>query len=88
VDPRDIPLEQFTPADRINVMEWLLSHDQVIFMLYDKMFPRAKPVHVSSFSPPPSSPPPTNPFGFVQSIFVVIIGITIGRQHRFSTPRW
>lgn len=37
VDPRDIPLSQFTPQDRINVMEWLLSQDQVIFMLYDKV---------------------------------------------------
>jgi len=40
IDPRDIPLEDFTPADRINVMEWLLSQDHVIYMLYDSMFPR------------------------------------------------
>lgn len=40
IDPRDIPLEDFTPADRINVMEWLLSQDHVIYMLYDNMFPR------------------------------------------------
>ena len=40
LDPRDIALEDFTPADRINVMEWLLSQDQVIFNLYDQMFPR------------------------------------------------
>lgn len=40
-DPRDIPLEDFTPADRINVMEWLMSQDHVIYMLYDKMFPRS-----------------------------------------------
>lgn len=39
-DPRDIPLEDFSPADRINLMEWLLSQDQVMYMLYDKMFPR------------------------------------------------
>ena len=40
VDPRTIPLEEFTPADRINVMEWLLSQDHVIYLLYEKMFPR------------------------------------------------
>jgi len=40
VDPRDIPLAEFTSVDRINVMEWLLSQDAVMFMLYDKMFPR------------------------------------------------
>lgn len=40
VDPRDIPLAEFTSTDRINVMEWLLSQDAVMFMLYDKMFPR------------------------------------------------
>ncbi len=32
VDPRTIPLEEFTPADRINVMEWLLSQDHVIYL--------------------------------------------------------
>ena len=40
VDPRAIPPEQFSPADRITVMEWLISQDHVIYMLYDKMFPR------------------------------------------------
>jgi hypothetical protein len=40
MDPRDIPLSDFTSTDRINVMEWLLSQDAVMFMLYDKMFPR------------------------------------------------
>lgn len=40
VDPRDIPLNEFTSVDRINVMEWLLSQDVVMFMLFDKMFPR------------------------------------------------
>jgi hypothetical protein len=41
LDPRQIPLAEFTPQDRINVMEWLLSQDQVIFMLYERMFPQA-----------------------------------------------
>lgn len=40
IDPRDIALADFTSADRINVMEWLLSQDHVMYMLYDKMFPR------------------------------------------------
>jgi hypothetical protein len=38
-DPRTVPLEDFSAQDRINVMEWLLSQDHVIYMLYDKMFP-------------------------------------------------
>jgi hypothetical protein len=39
IDPRTIPLEDFTPADRINVMEWLLSQDHVIYLIYSKLFP-------------------------------------------------
>lgn len=39
-EPADIQLEEFSPSDRINVMEWLLSQDQIIYMLYDQMFPR------------------------------------------------
>lgn len=40
IDPRLIPVDEFTPQDRITVMEWLLSQDHVIYMLYDRMFPR------------------------------------------------
>ena len=40
LDPRSIPLGEFTPQDRISVMEWLMSQDQVIFMLYEKIFPQ------------------------------------------------
>lgn len=40
LDPRSIPLAEFTPQDRISVMEWLMSQDQVIFMLYEKIFPQ------------------------------------------------
>jgi len=40
MDPRQIPLSEFTPHDRINVMEWLMSQDQVIFQLYEMIFPR------------------------------------------------
>lgn len=44
-DPAQIELEEFTPSDRINVMEWLLSQDRIIYMLYDHLQPRmATPV--------------------------------------------
>lgn len=40
LDPRSIPLAEFTPQDRISVLEWLMSQDSVIFMLYDAIFPQ------------------------------------------------
>jgi hypothetical protein len=40
IDPRAIPPSQFSPADRITVMEWLVAQDHVIYMLYDQLFPR------------------------------------------------
>jgi hypothetical protein len=40
IDPRAIPPSQFSPADRITVMEWLIAQDHVIYMLYDQLFPR------------------------------------------------
>ena len=52
IDPRDIPLAEFTSADRINVMEWLMSQDHVLFLLYDKMFPRKGTTQVARAPPP------------------------------------
>ena len=38
-DPRVIPLAEFTAQDRINLVEWLVSQDQVIYTLYEALFP-------------------------------------------------
>jgi hypothetical protein len=35
-----IDLDEFSPSDRINVIEWLLSQDRIIYMLYDLLHPR------------------------------------------------
>ncbi len=60
-DPRKIPLEEFTAQDRINVVEWLVSQDRVIFTLYDLLFPvaadvnNAAAVSMTAFSARPST---------------------------------
>jgi hypothetical protein len=42
-----IDLDEFSPSDRINVMEWLLSQDRIIYMLYDLLQPRVtQPDHL------------------------------------------
>eukprot|EP00742_Colponemidia_sp_Colp-10_P004954 GILJ01005292.1.p1 GENE.GILJ01005292.1~~GILJ01005292.1.p1 ORF type:complete len:587 (+),score=114.12 GILJ01005292.1:124-1884(+) len=38
-NPRDIPLDDFSAADRQRVLELLLSQERVLSLLYDKAFP-------------------------------------------------
>jgi len=38
-DPREVGLDQFTPADKARLVEWLISQDIVVYALYELLFP-------------------------------------------------
>ncbi|KAH7467094.1 uncharacterized protein KRP23_11418 [Phytophthora ramorum] len=44
----DVELDDFTPNDRVRLIERLLAHDEVLTFLYNHLFPSEKPAAVST----------------------------------------
>jgi hypothetical protein len=47
----DVELDDFTPTDRVRLIERLLAHDEVLTFLYNHLFPSEKPAPVLTTAP-------------------------------------